>query len=72
MDGLGSDLFGGAFAKYFGRQWVGVAANFSVEFSLSTLGPVGGFGSELFGGIVAKYCGAGGWAWQRNVQRNVR
>ena len=29
---------------------MGVAANFSVEFSLSTLGPVGGFGVSIADG----------------------
>ena len=30
---------------------MGLAAKFTVQMSLSTLGPVGGRGSELFGGI---------------------
>ena len=34
---------------------MGLAATFSVEFSLSSLEPVGGFGSELFDGFFAKY-----------------
>ena len=39
-------------------QWVGLAAKCSVEFSLSTLGPVGWLGSDFFDQIVAKYVGA--------------
>ena len=52
-------------------QWVGLAAKFSVELSLSTLGPVGGFGSEIVGGIVAKYFKASG-GWQRNFRCKFR
>ena len=50
---------------------MGLAANFSVEFSLSTLGPVGGFGSNIFGGIFAKYFGASCWVWQEHVRWNL-
>ena len=68
----GSDIFGGIFAKYFGASGRGLAAKFSVEFSLSILGPVGGFGSKVFGGIVAKYFGASRGIWQQNCRWNFR
>ena len=36
---------------------MGLAATVSVDFSLSTLGPVGGLGNYFFNGIFAKYIG---------------
>ena len=94
--GLGRELFGGTFAKCSGASgaswqqflsgislWGSLAANLSVELSLSTLGPVGTIGSELFlgnfavgggneffGGIFAKYSGASEGSWQRIFQGN--
>ena len=69
MGGFGSEIPGVNFAKFFGASG-GVAATFSAEFSLSTLGPVGGFGSESFGGFFARYVRASGWVWQQIFHRN--
>ena len=51
---------------------MGLAANCSVAFSLSTLGPVAGFGSNIFCGIFATYFRASGWVWQHNCWWNFR
>ena len=47
VGGLGSEMFGGMFAKYFGASRGGGATKLSVEFSLSSLGPVEGFGNAF-------------------------
>ena len=63
--GVASNYSGG-FVKIPG-QWVGLAATFSVEMLLNTLGPVGGFGSEIVGVYFGKYFWASGEGSQRFV-----
>ena len=67
MGGLGNKVFGEIVAVFWGQS-VGLSAIFSVNVSLSTLGPMDGLGSELLGEIIAKYFRASGWPWQRFVR----
>ena len=82
--GVGSDFFGVLFAKSFWGQWwggseifgriiakyleVGLAAKFSVEFSVSG----GGVAANASVEFSLSTSGASGWVWQRFFRWNFR